>query len=110
MSDSIEIHHKREVYNFLTVLGSFGGVRLILTLIFSKIMHLANHRKSLISILKKFFLIKTCDQTFLPQKEPTMGENLYKFKFNKESKAYWYLNFCSCFGYIPFITKKHKKY
>ena len=102
--------HKREVYNFLSVLGSVGGVKLILTLIFSKVMSYPNNKKSMISIIKKFFLIKTRDSTFLPEKVPALGENIYKLKFNKESGKAWILHFFSCFGYVPSFTKNHKRY
>jgi len=67
--DSSAKTHKRAVYNFLFVLADFGGVQLILTIIVHYLTGYANDKKSMMSILKKFFYIKTSDPTFL--KHPT---------------------------------------
>jgi len=77
--DSTEIHHSRDVYNFLFVLADFGGVQLILTLIISYITEAANDRKSMGRILKKFFLIKTNNPSILDPsaKMPTLGDDIY---------------------------------
>ena len=63
--DSAKIIHKRSVYNFLFVLADFGGVQLILTVIVSYLTGFANDRKSMSSILKKFFMIRSQDPNFL---------------------------------------------
>ena len=86
---SSRIIHKRSVYNFLFVLADFGGYQLILTVIISYITSKANDRKSLHSIIKKFFFIRTHDKTFMdyPVSNPLDGEeNIYLFKFSRKTK------------------------
>ena len=79
--DSTSVIHKRSVYNFLFVLADFGGVQLILTIIISYITEYANDRKSMSSILKKFFMIKTHKTDFLDHLHPNADEpNVYSFK------------------------------
>ena len=83
---SSRIIHKRSVYNFLFVLADFGGYQLILTVIISYITNKANNRKSMHSIIKKFFMIKTHDKTFMDHPAPNTfngEENIYLFKFSK---------------------------
>jgi hypothetical protein len=81
--DSSEVHHSRDVYMFLFVLADFGGVQLILTVIVAFITEFANDRKSMHSILKKFFYIKARDPTMLDPagKNTTMANDIYKWKF-----------------------------
>jgi len=62
----------------------------------------------MLSILKKFFWVKTTDPNWLPAKEP-WGENVYKLKFKKESQLHLCLYFFSCFGMTPNCNKAHKR-
>jgi len=51
---------------------------LILTIIVAYLIELLNDRKSMMSILKKFFVIKTADPTFLKHKFAEADEpNIY---------------------------------
>ena len=99
-----ETVHKRDVYNFLFVLADLGGVQLIVTLIISYITNLANDRKSMLSIVKKFFFVVTKDPNALPKKK-NWGENVYEFSLKKEHKASWCLYFFACCGMTPSCNK-----
>tara|TARA_B110000285_G_C15045581_1_gene574139 strand:+ start:891 stop:1319 length:429 start_codon:yes stop_codon:yes gene_type:complete len=107
--DGQETVHKRDVYNFLFVLADLGGVQLIVTIIISYITQVANNRKSMFSILKKFFMIKSNDPYALPHKYH-IGKNVYLYKLRADQKKTGCLYFFSCFGMTPFCTKEHRKF
>jgi len=110
--DSTEIHHSRDVYNFLFVLADFGGVQLILTVIISYITESANDRKSMLSILKKFLLIKTNDTSIIDPsaKLPALGDDIYRFKYRKQHKLSGILYYFSCCGMTPACTRSQRKF
>jgi len=66
----------------------------------------------MMSILKKFFAIKTRDPNFLehPDTENFKEPNIYKFKLPTQTKGVLYLYFLSCFGCVPTCSKNHKRY
>lgn len=60
------------------------------------------------SILKKFFFIRTSDTSILEHKGSE--ENIYQFKLKKQTKAASCLNYFSIFGWIPKCTKGQRRY
>jgi hypothetical protein len=66
----------------------------------------------MMSILKKFFLIKTNDPNWLEHKADwdNFGPNTYWFKLPKESKCTLLLYYVSCCGKIPSFTKNHRRF
>ena len=109
--DSAKIIHKRAVYNFLFVLADFGGLQLILTVIVSYLTGFANDRKSMSSILKKFFMIRSKNSDFLEHALEYADEpNIYLFKMKMSTKSIFCINFFSCFGCTPACSKNHRRY
>ena len=79
---------------------------MILTVIITWFTTWANNRKSLISILKKFFFLKTKDLKLLDADANKDGA--FKFKFKSEHKPNWCMYFCNCL--FPACSKGTKKY
>ena len=66
----------------------------------------------MLSILKKFFYIKTSDPNWLPLKADPIffGSNgIYEFKLPKESKCTVLLYYFSFFGLIPTCSKNLRR-
>jgi hypothetical protein len=65
MLEGSEIHHERAVFDTLIMLANIGGVQLILSATIGWLVTAFNDKKSMISIIKKYFVIKTKDSTFV---------------------------------------------
>ena len=86
---------------------------MILTLIVVQITGVANDKKSKLSILKKFFEVKTSDPNYFPEKGITdkKDKDVYKFKFKPNHKAAFCCYFFSCFGCTPSgFSRSNRKY
>lgn len=113
MFEGSEIHHERAVFDTLIMLANIGGVQLILTATVSWLVTSYNDKKSMISIVKKYFIIKTKDTTFAkepyytPKGEAGPG---YKFKLDRGIKMTLCNYFFSCFGKVPACSKNQRRY
>jgi hypothetical protein len=83
-------------------------VQLILTVIITYITGKFNERKAMMSILKKFFFVKT-KRTDWFKTRADRGEDLWCYSLYNQHKAKQCLYFFSCCGY-PGMSKDAKKY
>ena len=77
MLTNIEIVHSRVVFDTLMLLANIGGVQLILTIVFQTLTNSLNEKKSYLSVIKKFFVIKTSVPDAFPVELNNVDKDLY---------------------------------